>query len=73
MKNVIILEKSSKNIIVLDKNSVLRFEKNFERLDNKPKINSVELIGNKTSEQLKLQSTMQPLTNIEIERLIGGN
>lgn len=45
----------------------------YEELINKPKINGVELIKNKTSKDLKLQDEMDSLTNMEIERLLGGN
>ena len=46
---------------------------NYEDLMNKPQINDITLIGNKTSKQLKLQDEMTSLTNMEIERLLGGN
>lgn len=42
---------------------------NYELLMNKPQINGVELIGNKTSKQLKIKET-EPLTNLEIESMI---
>lgn len=45
----------------------------YERLINKPSINNVELIKNKTSSDLGLQDEMRPLTNLEIRNLIGGN
>lgn len=44
--------------------------KDYEALNNKPQINEVELVGNKTSDQLNLQSKMDYLTNMEIENLI---
>lgn len=42
----------------------------YERLKNKPSINNVTLIGNKTSKQLGLQDEMDSLTNIELDDLI---
>lgn len=46
-------------------------EKDYEKLSNKPKINNVELIGNKNLEDLDIQEKMDYLTNMEIEQLIG--
>lgn len=45
---------------------------NYEKLKNKPSINSVELIGNKTSDDLKLQGKMKPITAHDIDVLIYG-
>lgn len=46
---------------------------NYERLLNKPQINSVELIGNKTSDELNLQPAGNyantRVTNTEIDSL----
>ena len=46
---------------------------NYERLSNKPQINSVELIGNKTSDELNIQRkgnyANTRITNIEIDNL----
>lgn len=43
---------------------------NYEELSNKPKINNVELLGNKTSKQLKLQDEMEAMTVQEIEKIL---
>lgn len=45
--------------------------KNYEALENKPLINEVILIGNRTSRQLGLQDEMSELSNIDIKNLIG--
>ena len=42
----------------------------YNRLGNKPRINNVELVGNKTSEELGIEET-DPLTNMEIEDLFN--
>ena len=42
----------------------------YPELSNKPQINDVTLIGNKTSEELGLQSEMRALTVHEIERIL---
>ena len=42
--------------------------KDYNRLNNKPQINDVELIGNKSFEDLGVES----LTNIEIENIINS-
>ena len=44
--------------------------KNYEILDNKPKINSVELVGNKNANDLNLQERIEVLTNLEIEEIL---
>lgn len=45
---------------------------NYNNLNNKPKINNVELVGNKTSKDLKIQDEMESLTNIDIEEIINS-
>ena len=45
---------------------------NYEKLKKKPSINSVELLGNKTSDDLKLQSKMESITAHDIDVLIYG-
>lgn len=45
---------------------------NYEELDNKPQINSVELIGNKTSAELRLQDPIAAITYQEIDSIIFG-
>lgn len=42
----------------------------YEKLFNKPSINDVELIGNKTGPELRLQNKMQELTVAEIEKIL---
>lgn len=44
--------------------------KNYEKLINKPSINDIELVGNKTSSQLKLQDHMDAMTVQEIEKIL---
>lgn len=44
--------------------------KNYEILDNKPKINNVELVGNKNANDLNLQERIEVLTNLEIEEIL---
>jgi outer membrane cobalamin receptor len=45
---------------------------NYNYLINKPQINDVELINNKTLDDLNIQGKMEYLSNLEIEKLIGG-
>ena len=45
---------------------------NYEKLKNKPSINSVELLGNKTSDDLKLQSKIESITAHDIDVLMYG-
>lgn len=42
----------------------------YPPLRYKPQINSIELIGNKTSKQLKLQDEMDAMTIQEIEKIL---
>jgi len=50
-------------------NSIPVPTRDYEVLQKKPKINGVELIGNKTSRQLLIQDT-DPLTNLQIEAML---
>ena len=43
---------------------------NYNVLTNKPKINDVTLINNKTSEELGLQDKMEALSVQEIEKIL---
>lgn len=78
------IEKDIEEIAIIenDSNEIVTFEENtggtsnYNYLTNKPQINSIELIGNKTSSELKLQDEMEALSNIDIENLLnnqGGN
>ena len=44
----------------------------YESLINKPQINFVTLLGNKTSEDLGLQSEIEDITNQDIDKIIYG-
>lgn len=44
--------------------------KDYDLLENKPKINGVTLQGDKTSRQLRIKET-DPLTNLEIEDMLN--
>lgn len=44
----------------------------YEKLKNKPSINDVELIGNKTSEELYLQEMMNTLSFQDIDDVLFG-
>lgn len=46
------------------------WEKDYEKLKNKPKINGITLEGDKTSRQLRIKET-DPLTNLEIEAMLA--
>lgn len=45
---------------------------NYNELFNKPQINSVELIGNKISEELGLEPTIHDISEQDIDNLIYG-
>ena len=42
----------------------------YHTIINKPKINNIELIGNKTSLELELQDKMEAISNLELERIL---
>ena len=44
---------------------------NYEELINKPQINNVELLGNKTSKDLKLQDEMESISNLDIDKIFS--
>ena len=44
------------------------YKDDYEQLKNKPKINDIELIGNKTSEEIGIKA----MTNLEIEALLNN-
>ena len=44
----------------------------YNELFNKPQINGVTLIGNKTSEEIKVQGKMQDIQESEIDQIIYG-
>lgn len=44
---------------------------NYNNLENKPKINNIELKENKSSKDLKLQDEMEEFTNIELESIFS--
>lgn len=64
----VLLEESANEIVTLEENQS-GTTSNYDYLFNKPKINDVELQGNKTSSDLKLQEQMDEITNMDIEEL----
>lgn len=44
----------------------------YNNLKNRPKINNVELVGNKTSKDLRIQDEMESLTNMDIEEILNS-
>lgn len=45
-------------------------DKDYNRFYNKPQINGVELVGNKTDEELDLQHIMDDITAQQIDNII---
>ena len=64
-------EETEKEIITFEEDAKVGTN-NYEKLLNKPKINNIELIGNKKSKDLKIQDEMEVLSNIEIEEMINN-
>lgn len=79
MKVVILMELEIVEVIIDEEVEIEEMElevkkekvvtSNYEELNNLPQINDVELVGNKTAEELMLQGTMTPLTNLELEEI----
>lgn len=65
-----IIAEIQQNNMNIDMNNIQKVPtgNNYNELVNKPQINSVELVGNKSFEDLEIQS----LTNLEIENLINS-
>ena len=66
----VIIEPTTKEIVTSEEN--IGGTSNYEDLTNKPQINSVVLVGNKTSSDLKLQGEMEALSNMDIENLLNN-
>lgn len=75
MKNeeeiAVLEEETEKEIITFEEDAKVGTN-NYEKLLNKPKINNIELIGNKKSKDLKIQDEMEVLSNLEIEKMINN-
>lgn len=46
-------------------------EKDYNSLSNKPSINNVTLVGNKTTEDLKIKANVDKITNQEIWKIVN--
>lgn len=66
----VIIEPTTKEIVTFEENT--GGTSNYTYVTNKPQINSVELVGNKTSRDLKLQDEMKALSNMDIENLLNN-
>lgn len=58
--------------IELDETRSVISERDYEKLKNQPQINSVQLIGNKTSNELGLQDELPIITRAEIRNIINN-
>ncbi len=58
--------------IELDETKSVISERDYERLKNQPRINSIQLIGNKTSNDLGLQDELPIITRAEIRNIINN-
>ena len=54
-----------------DSLQVITTGRDYNALSNKPSINEIVLIGNKTSDQLGLQEEMDVISNTDIEDLLN--
>lgn len=70
IEELVVIENDAEEIVTFEEN--VGGTNNYNYLSNKPKINDIELIGNKTSNELKLQDHMEALTNMDIENLLNN-
>lgn len=61
-------ESNSEQLVTVTQETGVGGTKDYNKLNNKPQINDVELIGNKSFEDLGAES----LTNIDIENIINS-
>ncbi len=71
-EEIAVLEEETEKEIVTFEEDAKVGTNNYEKLLNKPKINNIELIGNKKSKDLKIQDEMEVLSNLEIEEMINN-
>lgn len=65
------LEQEESLDVELENDVVEVVTSDYEKLNNLPQINNVELRDNKTSKDLKLQGEMKEFTNIELEAMFS--
>lgn len=63
---------STELIVSVGSEIIISETTDYNKLINKPQINSVELIGNKTGEELNLQDKMTAITEQDIDNIIFG-
>lgn len=71
-EELVVIESNDTEEIVTFEESGIGGTDNYNYLNNKPKINDVELRDNKTAKQLGLQEEMESLTNLEIEEILNS-
>lgn len=77
-EEIVVIEEENENNVEVEEESII-VANDYEKLDNLPKINDVELKGNKTLDDLDIQQKGDypntRVTNAEIDSLFieGGN
>ena len=71
-EELVVIENDDIEEIVTIEEGAIGGTDNYNYLNNKPKINDIELKGNKTTKQLGLQEEMDSLTNMEIEEILNS-
>lgn len=71
-EELVVIESDDTEEIVTIEEGATGGTDNYNYLNNKPKINDVELRDNKTAKQLGLQEEMESLTNMEIEKILNS-
>ena len=70
-EELVVIESNDTEEIVTIEEGATGGTDNYNYLNNKPKINDVELKDNKTSKDLGLQDKMEEFTNIELEKIFS--
>ena len=71
-EELVLIESDNIEEIITMEESAIGGTDNYNYLNNKPKINDVELRDNKTAKDLGLQEEMESLTNMEIEEILNS-
>ena len=70
--NVSMSETTTLHVSLFERSGGMDGSMDYKKLDNKPRINSVTLVGDKTAEDLRLQKYMDEVTAEDIDQMMYG-
>lgn len=70
--NVSMSETTTLHVSLFERSGGMGSTMDYKKLDNKPRINSITLVGDKTAEDLQLQKRMDELTEEDIDQMMYG-